>query len=143
MAKAPRPGIGKRTEEAKTAKVVHRLRIGGETRTIALANVPLKERLIVRKATGLPLEAFLTGDTFGIDSLMIVWWLAGRAAGDAFLTLEKVQDEWPARVTNLEIGDGPVTNSDTSLTGHVDSLAVSVRCASRSYSDFRWVAGKA
>ena len=96
MAKAPRPGVGKRKEEVSTAKVVHRLRVGDETRTIALANVPLKERLVVRKATGLPLEAFLTGDTLGIDSLMVVWWLAGRAAGDPFLTLERVQEDWPA-----------------------------------------------
>lgn len=103
MAKAPRPGVGKRIEEVKNAKVVHRLRIGDETRTIALANVPLKERLVVRKATGLPLEAFLTGDTFGIDSLMIVWWLAGRAAGDAFLTLERVQDEWPTELGEDDI----------------------------------------
>lgn len=98
MAKAPTPGVGKRAEEVKAAKVVHRLRVGDETRTIALANVPLKERLIVRKATGLPLEAFLTGDVFGIDSLMIVWWLAGRAAGNPLLTLDQVQAEWPAEL---------------------------------------------
>lgn len=94
MAKAPRPGIGKRTEEASNAKVVHKLRIGDETRTIALMNVPIKERLLVRKVTGFPLESFVGGE-FGIDSLMVIWWLAGRAAGDPFLTLERVQEDWP------------------------------------------------
>lgn len=103
MAKAPIPGVGKRAEEVKAAKVVHRLRVGDETRTIALANVPLKERLIVRKATGLPLEAFLTGDTFGIDSLMVVWWLAGRAAGNPMLTLDQVQADWP-----VELGEDDI-----------------------------------
>lgn len=94
MAKAPRPGVGKRADEVKAAKVVHKLRIGDETRTIALMNVPMKERLIVRKATGFPLESFLAGE-IGIDSLMVIWWLAGRAAGDPFLTLEQVEREWP------------------------------------------------
>ncbi len=112
MAKAPRPGVGRRKEEASTAKVVHRLRVGGETRTIALANVPLKERLIVRKATGLPLEAFVAGDVFGIDSLMIVWWLAGRAAGDPFLTLDKVQEDWPAELGADDIELIEVTPDD-------------------------------
>lgn len=116
MAKAPSPGVGKRADEAKAAKVVHKLRVGGETRTIALANVPLKERLIVRKATGLPLEAFLTGDTFGIDSLMIVWWLAGRAAGDPFLTLEKVQEEWPETLGEDDIEFFEVTPDDEDVT---------------------------
>ena len=109
MAKAPIPGAGKRQSEAKAAKVVHKLRVGDETRTVALANVPLKERLLVRKATGLPLEAFLTGDTFGIDSLMIVWWLAGRAAGDAFLTLEQVQERWPETLGEDDIEFWEVT----------------------------------
>ena len=112
MAKAPRPGVGKRKEEVDAAKVVHRLRVGDETRTIALANIPLKERLIVRKATGLPLEAFLTGDTFGVDSLMIVWWLAGRAAGDPFLTLERVQEEWPETLGEDDIEFFEVTPDD-------------------------------
>lgn len=103
MAKAPVPGVGKRADEAKAAKVVHKLRVGDETRTIALANIPIQERLIVRKTTGLPLEAFLTGDTFGIDSLMIVWWLAGRAAGDAFLTLKQVEENWPATLGEDDI----------------------------------------
>lgn len=112
MAKAPVPGVGKRSDEAKAAKAVHKLRVGDETRTIALANVPLKERLIVRKATGLPLEAFLTGDTFGIDSLMIVWWLAGRAAGDPLLTLDRVQAEWPATLGEDDIEFFEVTPDD-------------------------------
>lgn len=115
MAKAPRPGVGKRNEEAKNAKVVHRLRIGDETRTIALANVPLKERLIVRKATGLPLEAFLTGDTFGIDSLQIVWWLAGRAAGNPLLTLAQVEEAWPA-----ELGEDDIEFFEVTPDDHVD-----------------------
>jgi hypothetical protein len=114
MAKAPIPGAGKRAAEAKSAKVIHRLRIGDETRTIALGNLPLKERLIVRKATGLPFEAFFGEDeqSFGIDTLMVLWWLAGRAAGDPFLTLQQVQDEWPESLGEDDFDFVEVTPDD-------------------------------
>lgn len=96
MAKAPRPGVGKRAEQAKATRKLLKLRIRDEERVIANPdNLPLKERLIVRKATGLPVEAFLGEIEFGVDSLQVLWWLAGRAAGDAFLTLTKVLEEWP------------------------------------------------
>lgn len=116
MAKAPIPGEGKRREEVKAAKVVHKLRIRDETRTLALANVPLKEKLLVRKATGLPFEAFFGEHVFGVDSLQVLWWLAGRASGDAFLTLEKVADAWPEDLTEDDIELIEVTPDDEDAT---------------------------
>lgn len=102
MAKAPIPGAGKRKQEAEEAKKVVRLRIRDEERSLAVSNVTLKDRLLVRKATGLPFEAFFGEVEFGLDSLQVIWWLAGRAEGDAFLTLKKVEEEWP---DDLDEGD--------------------------------------
>lgn len=112
MAKAPRPGVGRRADEVKAAKVVHKLRIGDETRTIALANIPIKDRLAVRKATGLPLESFVVGDAFGIDSLMIVWWLAGRASGQPNLSLAEVERDWPEELGEDDIDFTEVTDDE-------------------------------
>lgn len=99
MAQAPRPGVSRRDEETKAAQAVMALRIKDETRTLAIGSIPLQERLICRRVTGLPVNAFIGQNQFDIDSLQVIWWLAGRAAGDPFLTLDKVVDEWPDDLT--------------------------------------------
>jgi hypothetical protein len=112
MAKAPRPGVGRRADEVKTAKVVRKLRIRDETRTLALANIPIKDRLDVRKATGYSVEDLLLGESFGVDSLMVAWWLAGRANGQPLLTLEQVDAEWPSDLEATDIEFTEVTRED-------------------------------
>lgn len=105
MAKAPKPGSAGTTsgkEKAREARRSLRLTIKGETREFCPGAMTLQERLVVRKATGLPLEAFLGGTSFGVDSLMVVWWLAARQAGEAGLTLKRVEEAWP---DELEEGD--------------------------------------
>lgn len=115
-ARAPRPGAGRRAEQATAAKRVLRLRIGDETRLLVdPENLPMKERLIVRKATGLPVEAFIGQIEFGLDSLQVLWWLAGRAAGDAFLTLAKVVDEWPEGLTPDDVDLVEITDDDEDI----------------------------
>lgn len=118
MAKAPRPGVGKRTDEVKAAKRLLKIRICDEERILpSVDNLPLKERLIVRKATGLPVEAFLGEVEFGVDSLQVIWWLAGRAAGDPFLTLKKVVEDWPEELTEDDVDLSEVTAEDPTLDG--------------------------
>jgi len=118
MAKAPRPGVGKRKEEVKTAKRMLKLRIRDEERVLASPdNLPMRERLIVRKATGLPVEAFLGEVEFGLDSLQVLWWLAGRAAGDPFLTFKKVVEEWPEDLGEDDVDLTEVTADDPTLDG--------------------------
>lgn len=100
-ARAPIPGVGERNEAAKAARQILTITLRGEPHTLAINNIPLKERLIVRKATGLPVESFIGeieagGATkIGLDSLIVLWWLARRANGEWQLTLTAAEAEWP------------------------------------------------
>ena len=113
MGLAPTPGVGRRAEESTAAQQILRITLRGESHTLALNNIPLKERLIVRKATGLPLEAFVGevedegANKLGLDTLIVLWWLARRANGEWQLTFTRAGEEWPA---DLDVeGDLDVT----------------------------------
>lgn len=109
MASAPTPGVGKKAESAAAAQKVMNLTIRGETKHLALGNIPLSERLVVRKATGLPVEAFVSENTFGLDTLVVLWWLARRGEGEAMLTLTQAEADFP---TDFAEGDITVTLDD-------------------------------
>lgn len=110
MAQAPRPGVGKRADAAAQAQKVmtitvkrpihHEGRQVDETHTVAPGNLPMRERIICRKATGLPLSAFWAEDRIDVDSLVVLWWLARRMNGEATLTFDAAADEWP---TDLDV----------------------------------------
>ncbi len=104
MATAPRPGAGARKENTAAAKTVLRLTLKGDVFTLAPNNLPLSERLIIRKATGgLPFEAFWDSSmALGMDSFLVLWWLGRRAAGESQLTLNRAAEEFP---TDLGEGD--------------------------------------
>lgn len=102
MSLAPIPGVGKRAEAVNVAQQILKITVRGESHTLALNNIPLQERLIVRKATALPLEAFVGevedagANKLGLDTLIVLWWLARRADGEWQLTFTKAAEEWPA-----------------------------------------------
>jgi hypothetical protein len=90
MASAPIPGVGRREDAATAAQQIMTISVRGNAKRLAVNNVPISERLIVRKATGLPFEQFIGGeDKIGLDSIMVLWWLARRGEGDTFLTLDQ------------------------------------------------------
>ena len=101
MATAPRPGAGRRKAATEAAQRVLRVTICGDTRTLAVDNIPFREQVEVRKACGgLPFSAFWGGsDTIGEDSLQVLWWLARRANGEPNLALRVVLEEWPRPLT--------------------------------------------
>jgi hypothetical protein len=82
------------------------LTIKGDTKRLAIGNIPLSERLIVRKATDLPFESFVAENRFGIDTLVVLWWLARRGEGEAMLTLTQCEADFP---TDLGADDITVT----------------------------------
>jgi hypothetical protein len=107
MAKAPRPGTKTATAQSAdnaVAQQIMEITVRDETRRIAIGNIPLKEKLLVRKATGLAFENLLgDGDNIGEDSIIVLWWLAGRAEGNAFLTLDQVDAAWPRPLTENDL----------------------------------------
>lgn len=101
MASAPSPSA---VSAAQDNRKILRIRIGTwEPVAIAINNVSMAERLVCRKATGLPLEAFLTDGAYGADSLMVLWWLARRGAGEPMLTFTQAADQWPADLTEDDV----------------------------------------
>lgn len=115
MASAPRPGgagTSKAVEQVEAAKTVMKIRIGDHAPvTIAPGLIPLGEKLIVRKALGLPFEAFAGDDDhIGEDSIAVMWWLARRANGEPMLTWTQVEADWPSGLTpddiDVDVSDG-------------------------------------
>lgn len=96
MATAPRPGVTTRKVEVERAQVVLTITVRDDKYRLAIGTVPIKEKQQVRHQTGLPLEAYLgSGDKLGEDSIVVLWWLARRAAGEPSLTWDQAADEWP------------------------------------------------
>lgn len=91
MATAPTPGA-----RSREARVFFRIRI--QDRTLELSGAPtIKEKMAVRFATGLPLEAFIADGehTIGEDSIVVLWWLARRQNGEPNLPFNEVANNWP------------------------------------------------
>jgi hypothetical protein len=113
MAQAPRPGVSTREDQLEADQTVMTIRINrpifhgdrqvAESHTIAPGNVPMRERIICRKATGLPLAAFWAEDLIDIDSLMVLWWLARRLNGEATLTFDQAAEQWPGDLSADEL----------------------------------------
>lgn len=122
MATAPVPGAGKRNEANKAAKQIAIITAGERVVRFAFNNVPMKERLIVRKATGLPFENFMAGEnSIGLDTLQIWYWLGRRAEGNAQLTLDRALEEWPEDINDfslvIETPDDEPEDSDPQPSG--------------------------
>lgn len=81
-AKAPRPGVGKRIEEAKAGSKLLQLRIKDETRDLAVGAIPMKDRAVIRRELeGTSAESYimqLDQGTVSIDTIWVLWFLAGR-----------------------------------------------------------------
>jgi hypothetical protein len=97
MAEAPRPGIGRRTRAAEEAQKVLTITLRGEAFQLAIGSLPIREKLAVRAQTGMPIEAFVgKEDRIGEDSIVVLWWLARRAAGEPTLSFETASGDWPS-----------------------------------------------
>lgn len=110
MAKAPRPTHSKEQAELEASQSIVTITINRDLHSkgrpipqvhrIGILNVPMRERIICRKATGLPFSAFWAEDRIDIDSLMVLWWIARRLQGDVTLTFDQAAEEWPE---NLDV----------------------------------------
>lgn len=89
---APKPGVGRRADQAKRAQVVTTITIRGEQQHCAFGNLPIRERALIRNVTGLPFERWMNG--IEEDSVMVMWWVARRQAGERGLSFAEVEADW-------------------------------------------------
>ena len=124
MAKAPKPKQGgyeasaeadRQSQQILTITIKREIvteqgRVIPETHTLAANLLPVQERIACRKATGLPLEAFTEGEAaMGMDSIVVLWWLARRMNGEALLPFAQAAKQWPNDLSvdeiEVEVGD--------------------------------------
>jgi hypothetical protein len=77
-----------------------------ETRILAVGNLPMGERMAVRKQVGLPFDGFWAGEgTVGLDSVAVLWWLAARADGARSYSWAEAARDWPddLNLSELEV----------------------------------------
>ncbi len=116
MAKAPVPG---RAREDEAAQLTIRMTMSGRTLSVQPAALSLKERFVLRSATGLPFEAFFSGGELAIgeDSVAVLWWLARRSNGEPNLPFEQFQGEWHLDPDDFEIAVDEPDDEDDSPEG--------------------------
>jgi hypothetical protein len=93
MATAPRPGSITRKRSKRAG---FRVTIGPDVHVLRTADLGPGDDHMVRRITGRPLSQYLTADTFGLDSVAVIIWMARRKAGEKRLTLQRVMDEMPS-----------------------------------------------
>ena len=59
---------------------------------------------MVRRALKVPLEQFLDGESFGLDSLFVIWWLARRHSGEFNLSYAEAKAQFPEGLTAADVG---------------------------------------
>lgn len=92
MGLAPTPGVGRRQAVERTGV---RITIGGESWILHTSDLGPQDDLMARKETGLPVTPFFGEDRFGMDSLLVMLWVARRKAGEQNLRFQQVIDQYP------------------------------------------------
>lgn len=98
---APTPGASRKLEQSKRAQVVTTVTIRGESRSCAFGNLPIRERALIRKVTGMPFERWMDG--IEEDSVMVMWWVARRQSGEPGLSFAEVEAGWFEDLTAEDI----------------------------------------
>ena len=118
------PGVAKRATDTELNQQILVLRIGDDSWRLSWRNLPLSERMLVRKWTGLPYQTFLaTGETIDADSLALLWCLARRAEGETSLVFDDaLVAAYEARLVDAN-GDLDVSVEDANDSGSDDPEA--------------------
>ena len=102
MATAPIPGS---RAHAEAASKFIRIRVKERTLDV-MPDLTMKERFVVRNATGTAFEAFLPAETengVGEDTLFILWWVGRRQNGEPNLAFAQAQNEWPTDIGESDL----------------------------------------
>ena len=96
MASAPTPGAADRAAAVRASLTVT---VRGETRVLYPNNMTMELRVAIRKQTGLPFQTWM--DQMDLDSLCVIWWLAGVQSGSEARSYSFPQAvaQWPDDLT--------------------------------------------
>lgn len=121
MVKAPTPGRARQQEVRRQAeRVAIRITLKGSTYTLHVGDLGPQDDLVARKQVGLPVTPFFAEDRFGMDSLLIIYWMARRKNGEPNLLFQSILDEYPTYESVTDAGfkiealedDGEVDSED-------------------------------
>jgi hypothetical protein len=105
--KAPRPGVGKRIQEANAASMICEITLKGETRRLAVGAVSMADRALLDKKLGFSYEECamaLDSGTVKMHLIFGLWFLAGRQA-DPSLSFEADDAAFTAMLPTLTADD--------------------------------------
>lgn len=112
MANAPVPGAARRDEERRSAIKISTA--DGRDWTLHMSDLGPNDDIMARKATGLPVTPYFMDDRFGMDSLLVIMWIARRKSGEPNLRWDDVVNEFPtyesigtAGISIEAVEDGP------------------------------------
>jgi hypothetical protein len=69
--------------------------VGDRAYTLHISDLGPHDDLVSRRETGLPVTPFFAEERFGMDSLLIMFWMARRKNGEDRLRFEQVVEEFP------------------------------------------------
>lgn len=100
--KAPRPGVGRREEEANAASQVLEIKIKDQTRYLPVGGIPMRDRQLIRNEMGTTFEKVIGSldDDPGPEGLFVLWFLAGRQS-DPSLSFVDADNEFTALLPSL------------------------------------------
>lgn len=101
-AKAPRPGVGRREEEAKAASQVLEIRIKDAVRFLPIGGVPMRDRQVIRNEMEATFEEIVgsLAEKPGPEAVFVLWFLAGRQE-DPSLRFADADAEFTALLPSL------------------------------------------
>jgi len=100
---APRPGVGRRAEEATTDPLIATIKFRGEEHTLAYNLVPLSEKLVFLEQVGVDYEELTFRKRMYVTSFAPLVWLSKRANGEPDLTFAEFCKDWPDDLMAREI----------------------------------------
>jgi len=102
MAKAIRPGVGKREAAKAEAGKILTISYRDEEHKLAINLVPLSEKMEYLRQTGFDFEELTFREAVYSTSIAPLVWLSRRAHGEPGLSFREFSDDWP---TDMSMGE--------------------------------------
>lgn len=96
MAATPRTRTPKQKPEVKApASRILRITLGGRSLEIDVMQFGPADDRVSRAQAGITISSLIESDVFGVDTMLLLWWLARRKNGEPGLHYYDVENEFP------------------------------------------------